>query len=144
MLLWKDHPVVDLHHHGYFFPPDSSGLMKMGTGMMGFGYDASQTNPSNGLITAGVGRPRLQSSLTSTHHPDSDHIPTMAKQAIRWILRSMAPSLAEKPFFDTKICWDGMTPDASWIIDRHPKISGPYVAAGGIGHGFKFLPVIGS
>src|SRR4051812_45287855 len=30
MQVWKDHPVVDLHRHGYFFPPNEDGLMKIG------------------------------------------------------------------------------------------------------------------
>ena len=36
------------------------------------------------------------------------------------------------------------TPDGAWIIDEHPKIKNLYMAIGGSGHGFKFLPVIGS
>ena len=56
----------------------------------------------------------------------------------------MDPSLASKPFFDMKVCWDGMTPDGGWIVDQHPEVKGLCVAIGGSGHGFKFLPIVGA
>ncbi|KAK5126482.1 hypothetical protein LTR85_010718 [Meristemomyces frigidus] len=140
---WRNHPVVDLHHHGYFFPPDDTGLMKMGTGIMGFGHGSAQTKDARGKISAGVAVPRANSSLQASRHEDVGKIPAMAEQAIRWILEQMCPSLVKKAIFDTKVCWDGMTPDGGWIIDQHPDISGLYVAAGGSGHGFKFLPIVG-
>ncbi|KAF4629522.1 hypothetical protein G7Y89_g8622 [Cudoniella acicularis] len=35
MEIWKDHPFVDVRHRGYFFPPNETGLMKMGVGVVG-------------------------------------------------------------------------------------------------------------
>ncbi|RDW64639.1 hypothetical protein BP6252_10290 [Coleophoma cylindrospora] len=121
---WKDHPVVDLHHNGYFFPPNSSGLMKMGVGMAGYG-----NAPDENLV----------SKPLRCH----DRIPAAAEKHIRWILSQTAPALAEKEFFDVKVCWDGMTADGHWLISAHPELEGLYVAAGGSGHGYKFLPIIG-
>ncbi|KAJ9143050.1 hypothetical protein NKR23_g6888 [Pleurostoma richardsiae] len=139
---WDDHPVVDLYHHGYFFPPDSSGLMKMGTGVMGFGHGDRQAKTTHGDVLSGVAEPLKSSHLRGTK--DEGAIPREAEQAIRWILSQMAPKLMGKTFFDTKICWDGMTPDGAWIIDEHPEIKQLFVAIGGSGHGFKFLPIVGS
>lgn len=37
-----------------------------------------------------------------------------------------------------------MTADGHWLISEDPSTPGLYVAAGGSGHAFKFLPIIGS
>jgi len=36
-----------------------------------------------------------------------------------------------------------MTPDADFIVDRHPEHSHIAIGAGFSGHGFKFTPAIG-
>ena len=115
--VWADHPVVDLHRHGYFFPPDKSGLMKIGYGM---------------------------SAYTSAAGPWTyEGIPSEAEAGMRQILRMVAPSIADKPFFATKVCWDGLTSNKNWLISQVPGHAGLFVAAGGSGHAFKFLPVMG-
>lgn len=115
--VWANHPVVNLHNHGYFFPPDSTGLMKMGWGMI------SYTNAAGPWLSLGI--------------------PEEAERGIRHILRMVAPSLEHKEFFDMKICWDGMMGDRHFLISRVPFYDGLVVASGGSGHGFKFLPIIG-
>ncbi|KAH8888005.1 FAD dependent oxidoreductase [Thozetella sp. PMI_491] len=139
--MWKDHPVVDLHHHGYFFPPDENGVMKMGTGIMGFGHGSQQRKDQHGNVKSGVATARKNSLLVGTR--DEAAIPREAEEGIRWILSQMAPAFSNKPFFDMKVCWDGMTPDGGWIIDTHPEMENLVVAIGGSGHGFKFLPIVG-
>ncbi|GME26560.1 hypothetical protein BP5796_09279 [Neofusicoccum parvum] len=121
---WEGHPVVDLHRHGYFFPPNEEGVMKMGIGMLSY-----HNLPADG---SGVSAPVR-----------SLEIPKEAEECVRWILRQVAPSLAEKPFFDMKVCWDGITADHHWLISKHPEKTNLYVAAGGSGHAFKFFPIIG-
>ncbi|KAK7214124.1 hypothetical protein V2G26_021302 [Clonostachys chloroleuca] len=133
---WQNHPVVDAYHHGYFFPPDPNGLMKLGLGIMAFTHDRTSKQG-----TPDVGIARLNSALVGS--PDDGRIPTIAENGIRWVLGQWAPSLAKKKFFSMKICWDAMTPDGGWLIDDHPDIEGLSVAIGGSGHGFKFLPVVG-
>lgn len=92
MAIWKDHPVVDLHRHGYFFPPNEEGLMKMGYGINAF---------SNSELIHGekINVPRRKVV------GEKSEIPASAEEGIRWILRQTAPELADKPFFDTKVCW---------------------------------------
>lgn len=34
-------------------------------------------------------------------------------------------------------------PEGNFLIDYHPEYEGLFLATGGSGHGFKFLPVIG-
>ena len=38
---------------------------------------------------------------------------------------------------------DTDTQDLHFLIDKHPKHNGLYLATGGSAHGFKFLPIIG-
>ncbi|VUC32831.1 unnamed protein product [Clonostachys rosea] len=137
---WEGYPVVDIYHNGYFFPPDpTTGLMKLGLGIVGFTHDEVPT--SSWEDQSDVGIALRNTDLVGTN--DAGKIPAIAEEGIRWVLRRWAPSLADKEFFDMKMCWDAMTPDGGWLIDHHPDIRGLSVATGGSGHGFKFLPAVG-
>jgi glycine/D-amino acid oxidase-like deaminating enzyme len=61
----------------------------------------------------------------------------------RRILRQRFPSLAEQPLVTTWTCFYEVTPDAHFVIDRHPTIANLWLAGGGTGHAFKHGPVIG-
>jgi len=41
------------------------------------------------------------------------------------------------------VCMYTMTPDAHFVIDRHPRHPGVVLAGGFSGHGFKFATVVG-
>jgi glycine/D-amino acid oxidase-like deaminating enzyme len=43
----------------------------------------------------------------------------------------------------TWTCFYEVTPDAHFIIDRHPRLGDVWLAGGGTGHAFKHGPVIG-
>jgi sarcosine oxidase/L-pipecolate oxidase len=53
------------------------------------------------------------------------------------------PELADRPFFKTRLCWYTDTATGDWIIDYHPSYKNLFVATGGSGHAFKFLPILG-
>ena len=40
-------------------------------------------------------------------------------------------------------CFYEVTPDANFVIDRHPTLADTWIAGGGTGHAFKHGPVIG-
>lgn len=83
-------------------------------------------------------------SLPKTTHDDPDlWVPREGEIACRQALREMIPSLAERPFVRSKICWYTDTPKGDFIITYHPDYEGLFLATGGSGHGYKFLPVIG-
>ena len=48
-----------------------------------------------------------------------------------------------RPFAKTRICWYTDTPTGDFLVDYHPGYEGLFVATGGSGHAFKFLPVLG-
>jgi sarcosine oxidase/L-pipecolate oxidase len=82
--------------------------------------------------------------LTSASVPDLD-IPLEGSLALREALHDMVPlpSLKDRPFCRTRLCWYTDTPTGDFLIDYHPEWQGLFVATGGSGHAFKFLPVLG-
>ncbi|KAK8140404.1 FAD dependent oxidoreductase [Apiospora sp. TS-2023a] len=63
--------------------------------------------------------------------------------ACREALEELIPWLATRPFDRTRICWYSDTTEGNFIIDYHPSLDGLFVATGGSGHGFKFMPIMG-
>jgi glycine/D-amino acid oxidase-like deaminating enzyme len=64
-------------------------------------------------------------------------------EASRTLLRRRFPSLADQPVVRTWTCFYEVTPDANFVIDRHPALADTWIAGGGTGHAFKHGPVIG-
>lgn len=63
--------------------------------------------------------------------------------ASRSLLRTRFPAVADQPVVRSWTCFYEVTPDANFVIDRHPELSNAWVAGGGTGHAFKHGPVIG-
>lgn len=63
--------------------------------------------------------------------------------AARAFLRRRLPGLADQPVVETSTCFYEITPDAHFVIDRHPSLADVWIAGGGTGHAFKHGPVIG-
>ncbi|KAI1275564.1 DAO-domain-containing protein [Xylaria sp. FL0933] len=83
-------------------------------------------------------------SQPRTHLTDpSLEIPAEGASDLRRALGRMIPWLSDRPFFQTRLCWYTDTPTGDWIIDYHPVYKNLFVATGGSGHGFKFLPILG-
>ncbi len=70
-------------------------------------------------------------------------IPVEGERACRSFLQKTIPWLGDRPFSSTRICWYTDTPTGNFLIDYHPGYEGLFLATGGSGHGFKFLPVLG-
>ena len=62
----------------------------------------------------------------------------------REFVEAELPDLAGAPIVRSRICFYCDTPDGDFWIDRDPDRPGLVVAAGGSGHAFKFVPVLGS
>lgn len=126
---------------GLFMIPPSQRLLKIAR--HGYGYVNPTTIPHpespdpNDTITV---------SLPFTHVDDpSQAVPREGQRECREFLASIHPSLStpSRPFTKSKICWYTDTRDGDFLISYHPKYKGLFVATGGSGHAFKFLPVIG-
>lgn len=64
------------------------------------------------------------------------------EEEVRTVLRSCIPD-ADGPLLALRTCLYENSPDAHFIIDRHPAHEGVAVACGFSGHGFKFASVVG-
>jgi len=64
-------------------------------------------------------------------------------EASRTVLRRRFPAIADQPVVKTWTCFYEVTPDAHFVIDRHPGLENVWIAGGGTGHAFKHGPVIG-
>jgi sarcosine oxidase len=61
----------------------------------------------------------------------------------RAYLRRRFPDLAEAPVIETRVCQYETTPDAHFLIARHPELENVWLVGGGSGHGYKHGPRIG-
>lgn len=53
------------------------------------------------------------------------------------------PALNNAPLLETRVCQYEQTPDAHFIVDRHPSNEKVWILGGGSGHGFKHGAAIG-
>ena len=73
-----------------------------------------------------------------------DRTPDLAQiDAIRAYIARRFPGLGPAPLVETRVCQYETTPDAQFLLDRHPRWRNVWIAGGGSGHGFKHGPVIG-
>ncbi|KAF7190049.1 L-pipecolate oxidase [Pseudocercospora fuligena] len=126
--LYGSMPVVDHLEGGILFPPQEDGLVKVGA--VHFVTNYSKRHPN-------VSLPRYRSD-----HP-RDYIPKPIEDQLRKWLREFCPALADRPWVETRICWDADMADYHFLIGSHPSHPGLRLAVGGSAHGFKFMPVIG-
>ena len=53
------------------------------------------------------------------------------------------PPLAGAPLVEARVCHYANSPDASFVIDRHPEAHNLWLLGGASGHGFKHGPALG-
>jgi glycine/D-amino acid oxidase-like deaminating enzyme len=61
----------------------------------------------------------------------------------RAFLARRFPELANAPLVASEVCQYESTPDAHFIVDRHPTSSNVWIVGGGSGHGYKMGPAVG-
>ena len=104
-----------------------------------YGY----ANPTEMTIATGPdsgARATIKTSVPAQHFSP---IPAEAEQACRSFLRAILPQFSDRPFVSTRLCWYTDTPVGDFLVDYHPEYEGVFLATGGSGHAFKFLPVLG-
>lgn len=130
-------PVLLNESNGLFIIPPRNRILKVAR--HGYGYANPQAIPhperSSEEITV---------SLPRTKQDDPDlSIPQEGMDCCRQFLKQCMPDFADRPWAHTRICWYTDTPKGDWLIDYHPSYKNLFVATGGSGHGYKFLPVVG-
>ncbi|KAH6662673.1 FAD dependent oxidoreductase [Plectosphaerella plurivora] len=126
--------LINLSTGVFCFPPTpDTNILKVAR--HGFGF---ATSVPYDHTPEPISAPRtLSSNATSGYLPDD------ADAALRDGLRQLLPDFAERPWVNRRLCWYSDTPEGDFIIDRHPNVEGLFLATGGAGHAFKFLPVLG-
>jgi sarcosine oxidase/L-pipecolate oxidase len=117
------------------FPVFSFDLSRLG--WYGFSADA------HGLVKIGHHGPGLASHMATG--PDARRV-LHADQlhAFTQFLREYMPHLYEHgELVDARTCFYADTFDGHWLLDYQPDVAGLFVATGGSGHAFKFMPIIG-
>lgn len=112
-------------------PISGSWVVKVARHSYGYGNPTSVTSPEGDSIATSL--PAAQFSP----------IPAEGEKACREFLRESIPWLGGRAFSATRLCWYTDTPTGDFLIDYHPQYEGLFLATGGSGHGFKFLPVLG-
>lgn len=130
-------PVILCEGDGMFIIPPRDRVLKVAR--HGYGYANPTTIPHperpNEAITVSLPR-------TTLDDPNLQ-IPPEGDKACRDFLQKAIPEMGNRPFAHTRLCWYTDTPTGDWLITYHPKYKGLFVATGGSGHGYKFLPIIG-
>lgn len=133
-------PTLLNESNGMFLIPPRDGVLKVAR--HGYGYANPTTiphpekDPARGE-TITVSQPYTQQTDPQTA------IPPEGQRALRAFLARTLPGLAERPFTHTRICWYTDTPSSDWLVTFHPRYANLFLATGGSGHGYKFLPAIG-
>jgi sarcosine oxidase/L-pipecolate oxidase len=144
-------PVVLNLSTGLFIIPPTDRVLKVARHAYGYINPVTLDNPplplfpkSPGTTTTTTSPSAISLPRTSLTDP-SLSIPADAAADLRRALRDMIPwpSLRDRPFSKTRLCWYSDTPTGDFLIDYHPYWRGLFVATGDSGHAFKFLPVIG-
>jgi glycine/D-amino acid oxidase-like deaminating enzyme len=66
-----------------------------------------------------------------------------AIRGARALVRRRFPALADQPIVETRVCQYEYSPDANFLLDRHPEVNNAWLVGGGSGHGFKMGPALG-
>ncbi|KAF2122990.1 FAD dependent oxidoreductase [Lophiotrema nucula] len=118
----------------YGFPRTPEGKVKIG--YRGRKWTNYQRNPKTGK--------RLSVPTTRYTESKTVNLPKKAIGHLKRLVEEMFPDLMSIGITDTRMCWYTDSIDNSFVIDYVPGYDKSlFVASGGSGHGFKFLPVLG-
>jgi sarcosine oxidase/L-pipecolate oxidase len=135
---FRQNPSVLNLTSGLFIISPSDRVLKIAR--HGHGY----TNPTTIPHPEKEDKESITVSLPYTHVDDPlQEVPHEAKRSLRGFLAQLYPSLCHSRFVRQRICWYTDTRSGDFLISYHPRYRGLFVATGGSGHAFKFLPVIG-
>ncbi|KAH8432851.1 NAD(P)/FAD-dependent oxidoreductase [Aspergillus melleus] len=128
--------VLDFTSGFLVFPPTADHVLKVMR--HGYGYETSYAISAHGTHGGSISGPRLIPRLMK-----GQYIPPEADEALRAGLERYLPQFKDRPWAKKSLCWYTDTVDGNFIIGHHPRISNLFLATGGSGHAFKFLPVLG-
>jgi len=122
------------HTEGESIPPTPGKMLK-------FNYEKSFTNNEH----------HAKSGQTLSVPPErhdqstwSQAVPQGLKDEISTVVKHIYGDWIEGlKIEDYRMCWDAITPNQDFIIDKHPHCENLFVASGGSFHSWKFMPTLG-
>ncbi|KAK2754560.1 hypothetical protein FQN54_006961 [Arachnomyces sp. PD_36] len=138
-----DIPVCINLSTGFFVFPPTPGNNLLKIARHGFGYETDvkvqRSQDDNGRETV-VSAPNIR---TAGAVKPGFFIPEDAEKELRRGLENFFPQFKDHPWYNQRLCWYTDTSTGDFIIDHYPHMDHVFVATGGSGHGFKFLPTLG-
>ena len=131
-------PVLLNMSTGLFIIPPANRVLKVARHGWGYTNPTLIKNPNGSGELIEVSLPR-----TSVKNEPNQWVPKEGEDDCRRALREIIPSLGNRPFTKARVCWYTDTPNGDFLITYHPDFEGLFMATGGSGHGYKFLPAIG-
>lgn len=132
-------PTLLCETNGMFIIPPRNNVLKVARHGYGYANPVTIAHPeradSGEKITVSLPRTKMDDPHMS--------IPPEGDAACRNYLRKCIPDLGDRPWSHTRICWYSDTPHGDWLVTYHPKYKNLFVATGGSGHAYKFLPIVG-
>ncbi|KXL50985.1 hypothetical protein M433DRAFT_139388 [Acidomyces richmondensis BFW] len=132
-------PTLICEDNGMFIIPPCNRILKVARHAYGYSNPTAIPHPerpdSDSPITVSLPRTKQDDPAMT--------IPSEGDQACREYLSKCIPDLAGRAWMQTRICWYCDTASGDWLIDYHPAYSNLFVATGGSGHAYKFLPIVG-
>ncbi|KAK2012236.1 FAD dependent oxidoreductase [Colletotrichum eremochloae] len=135
-------PVTLNFSTGLFMIPPAGLQLKVARHAFGYLNPTPIPHPSPSAPSSA----RSTVSLPATHLTDPRlKFPKEGEAALREAVRTIVPipAIHNRPFVQTRLCWYTDTQSGDFLVCHHPEAKNLFVATGGSGHGFKFLPVLG-
>ncbi|KAK2005031.1 FAD dependent oxidoreductase [Colletotrichum falcatum] len=135
-------PVTLNFSTGLFMIPPAGLQLKVARHAFGYLNPTPIPHPSPSAPSSA----RSTVSLPATHLTDPRlKFPREGEAALREAVRTIVPipAIHDRPFSQTRLCWYTDTQSGDFLVCHHPEAKNLFVATGGSGHGFKFLPVLG-
>ncbi|KAJ4288649.1 hypothetical protein N0V90_011886 [Kalmusia sp. IMI 367209] len=128
-------PIMINLSTGWFAFPPTPGTNILKVARHGYGYEILRSNEEQSRVFSAPG-------LTK-NNAASNFLPQDAEEALREGLRLFLPKYKGRPFLRSRLCWYTDTRKGDFIVSYHPEYANVFIATGGSGHAFKFLPVLG-
>ncbi|KAF3937945.1 hypothetical protein ABW19_dt0201625 [Dactylella cylindrospora] len=130
-------PVTLNLSDGMFIFPPRDGVMKIAKHAYGY-VNTVEVEGEDGK----GGKRKVSRPVTAVSDPGV-WIPEEDEEVLKRGMGEMVPMLKGREFVKTRLCWYTDTPTGDFIVSYHPTLDRLFVATGGSGHAFKFLPVLG-
>ncbi|KAE8148735.1 FAD dependent oxidoreductase [Aspergillus avenaceus] len=130
MVRLRDLPIYFNLSTGFFcFPPhDGTNILKVACHSYGYTHSAEKD---------------VSSPPSAPPSKRANFIPDDGLKRLHLGMKDIFPDLEPRGFERVGLCWYNDTPSGDFILDYHPAHKNMFIATGGSGHAFKFLPVLG-